>query len=69
MINFENLINNVLAFPRVFRSALDVRANDINDEIKIAASYEIKNFVTNDDLKPDFIILSALNKDAAPAVC
>jgi hypothetical protein len=37
--------------------------------MKIAASFEITNFVTNDDLKPDYIITSALNKDAEPAVC
>nr|AGM32512.1 malate dehydrogenase [Coptotermes formosanus] len=66
--DFPNQINNVLAFPGVFRGALDVRASDINDEMKIAAAYAIANFVTDADLKPDYIISSALNKDVAPAV-
>jgi malate dehydrogenase (oxaloacetate-decarboxylating) len=66
--DFPNQINNVLAFPGVFRGALDVRASDINDEMKIAAAYAIANFVTDADLKPDYIIPSALNKDVAPAV-
>jgi malate dehydrogenase (oxaloacetate-decarboxylating) len=66
--DFPNQINNVLAFPGVFRGALDVRASDINDEMKIAAAYAIANFVIDSDLKPDYIIPSVLNKDVAPEV-
>ncbi len=66
--DFPNQINNVLAFPGIFRGALDVRASQINDEMKIAASLAIANFVTDKDLSADYIIPSALNKDVAAAV-
>lgn len=66
--DFPNQINNVLAFPGIFRGALDVRASDINDEMKIAAAYAIASFVTDDKLNPDFIIPSALDKNVALAV-
>ncbi|MGC7323130.1 malic enzyme-like NAD(P)-binding protein, partial [Mycobacteroides abscessus subsp. massiliense] len=51
--DFPNQINNVLAFPGIFRGALDVRASDINDEMKIAAAYAIASFVTDDKLAAD----------------
>ncbi|OGO89062.1 MAG: malate dehydrogenase [Clostridiales bacterium GWF2_36_10] len=66
--DFPNQINNVLAFPGIFRGALDVRASDINDEMKIAAAYAIASFVTDDKLSADYIIPSALDKNVATAV-
>ena len=66
--DFPNQINNVLAFPGIFRGALDVRASDINDEMKIAAAYAIAGFVTDDKLAPDYIIPSALDRNVASAV-
>nr|WP_319489514.1 malic enzyme-like NAD(P)-binding protein [uncultured Caproiciproducens sp.] len=66
--DFPNQINNVLAFPGIFRGALDVRASDINDEMKIAAAYAIAGFVTDDKLAPDYIIPSALDRNVAAAV-
>ncbi|NLG92160.1 MAG: NAD-dependent malic enzyme [Clostridiales bacterium] len=66
--DFPNQINNVLAFPGIFRGALDVRASDINDEMKIAAAYAIAGFVTDDKLSADYIIPSALDRNVASAV-
>ncbi|MBQ6659838.1 MAG: NADP-dependent malic enzyme [Lachnospiraceae bacterium] len=66
--DFPNQINNVLAFPGIFRGALDVRARDINDEMKIAAARAIASFVTDDKLSADYIIPSALDKTVAQAV-
>lgn len=66
--DFPNQINNVLAFPGIFRGALDVRASEINDEMKIAAAKAIASFVTDDLLSADYIIPSALDKNVASAV-
>lgn len=66
--DFPNQINNVLAFPGIFRGAFDVRARDINDEMKIAAAYAIANFVSPEELNADFIVPSALDKNVAGAV-
>lgn len=66
--DFPNQINNVLAFPGIFRGALDVRASDINDEMKIAAAKAIASFVTDDKLCAEYIIPSALDKSVAQAV-
>ncbi len=66
--DFPNQINNVLAFPGIFRGALDVRASDINDEMKIAAAKAIAAFVTDDKLNADYIIPSPLDKTVAQAV-
>ena len=66
--NFPNQINNVLAFPGIFRGALDVRASDINDAMKIAAAKAIAGFVTDDKLSADYIIPSALDKTVAQTV-
>ena len=60
--DFPNQINNVLAFPGIFRGALDVRASDINDEMKIAAAYAIAGIIEDGELSPDYIIPSALDK-------
>ena len=66
--DYPNQINNVLAFPGIFRGALDVRASDINDAMKIAAAKAIASFVTEDKLAPDYIIPSVLDKSVAQAV-
>ena len=66
--DFPNQINNVLAFPGIFRGALDVRASEINDEMKIAAAKAIASFVTDDLLSADYIIPSVLYKNVATAV-
>lgn len=66
--DFPNQINNVLAFPGIFRGALDVRASEINDEMKIAAAKAIASFVTDDLLSADYIIPSALDKNVATVV-
>ena len=66
--DFPNQINNVLVFPGIFRGALDVRAKEINDEMKIAAAYAIAGLVKEDELCPEFIIPNPLNKEVAPAV-
>ena len=66
--DFKNQINNVLAFPGIFRGALDVRASDINEEMKIAAAYAIANYVKEQELSPDYIIPSALDKGVSKAV-
>ncbi len=66
--DFDNQINNVLAFPGIFRGALDVRARDINDEMKMAASYAIASLVAEDELKPGYIIPQAFDKRVGPAV-
>ena len=66
--DFANQINNVLAFPGIFRGALDVRASDINDEMKIAAARAIADAVTDDQLCAEYIIPSALDKSVAQKV-
>lgn len=66
--DFPNQINNVLAFPGIFRGALDVRASDINEEMKIAASHAIAACVTDEMLSPDCIIPSALDRSVAVKV-
>jgi len=66
--DFPNQINNVLAFPGIFRGALDARASDINDEMKIAAAYAIANCVPEHELNADYIIPSALDKRVSAAV-
>ena len=66
--DFDNQINNVLAFPGIFRGALDVRASDINDEMKMAASRAIAALVSDDELSPSYIIPHAFDKRVGPAV-
>lgn len=68
--DFANQINNVLAFPGIFRGAFDVRASDINDEMKIAAAYALAGLISDAELKPDYIIPAAFDpriKDAVAA--
>lgn len=66
--DFPNQINNVLAFPGIFRGALDVRAKDINDEMKVAAAYAIAGLIDEKELTPDYIIPNPFDKRVAKAV-
>lgn len=66
--DYPNQINNVLAFPGIFRGALDVRASQINEEMKKAAVYAIADLIEEDELSEDYIIVSALDKRVVPAV-
>ena len=66
--DYPNQINNVLAFPGVFRGALDVRASAITEEMKLAAAQAIAAVVKPDELEPDYVIPSVFNRDVAPAV-
>ena len=59
--DFPNQINNVLAFPGIFRGAFDVRASDINDDMKLAAAYALAGLVAEDELSPDYIIVPAFD--------
>ena len=66
--DFPNQINNVLAFPGIFRGAFDVRAKEINDEMKLAASEALANLITDEELSPEYIIPKAFDKRGGPAV-
>ena len=66
--DFPNQINNVLAFPGIFRGTLDVRARDINDEMKVAAAYAIAGLVDEKELSEDYIIPTPFDKRVAKAV-
>ncbi len=66
--DFPNQINNVLAFPGVFRGALDVRATDINEEMKIAAAYAIAEIIQEGELAPDYVIPDPFDKRVAENV-
>ena len=66
--DFPNQINNVLAFPGIFRGALDCRARCINEEMKVATSFALASLIPDDQLTADNIIISALNKQVAPVV-
>ena len=66
--DFPNQVNNVLAFPGVFRGTFDVRARDINDAMKIAAADALSNLITDEELSPDYIIPKAFDKRVGPAV-
>jgi len=66
--DYKNQINNVLAFPGIFRGALDVRASDINEEMKMAASYAIAQLVSDEERCADYIMPKAFDKRVGPAV-
>ncbi|OQA15524.1 MAG: NAD-dependent malic enzyme [Firmicutes bacterium ADurb.Bin356] len=66
--DYPNQINNVLAFPGIFRGAFDVRASDINDEMKLAASCALAALVKADELSKDYIVPRAFDKAVGPAV-
>ena len=66
--DYPNQINNVLAFPGIFRGALDVRARDINDEMKVAAAKAIAGLVSDEELNAEYIIPNAFDKRVGKAV-
>ena len=66
--DFPNQINNVLAFPGIFRGAFDVRAKDINDEMKLAAAKALADLITDEELNEDYIIPKAFDKRVGKAV-
>ncbi|NJE73471.1 NADP-dependent malic enzyme [Pseudoflavonifractor sp. SW1122] len=66
--DFPNQINNVLAFPGVFRGAFDVRASDINEEMKLAAARALAQLVSDEELTPDYIIPAPFDQRVCPAV-
>lgn len=66
--DFPNQINNVLAFPGIFRGTFDVRASDINEAMKVAASHALADLVEPDKLGPDYIIPAAFDPRVGPAV-
>ena len=66
--DFPNQINNVLCFPGIFRGALDVRAKDINDEMKVAAAYAIAELVSDQDLNAEYILPAAFDERVKDAV-
>ena len=66
--DYPNQINNVLAFPGIFRGTFDVRASDINEAMKVAASHALAELVESDKLSPDYIIPAAFDPRVGPAV-
>ncbi len=66
--DFKNQINNVMAFPGIFRGALDVRASQINDEMKLAAAFALAGLVSDSELTADFILPAAFDPRVAPTV-
>ncbi len=66
--DFPNQVNNVLAFPGIFRGALDVRASDINDAMKLAAADAIASLVSDEELNPDYILPDAFDNRVGPTV-
>ncbi len=66
--DYPNQINNVLAFPGIFRGTFDVRASDINEEMKMAAAEALANLISEDELNEDYIIPAAFDSRVGPAV-
>lgn len=66
--DYPNQINNVLAFPGIFRGALDVRASEVNEEMKLAAAYAISGLVSPEELSADYILPRAFDPRVGPAV-
>ena len=66
--DFPNQINNVLAFPGIFRGTFDVRASDINEEMKMAAAKALADLISDEELSADYIIPAAFDKRVGPAV-
>lgn len=66
--DFPNQVNNVLAFPGIFRGAFDVRASDINEQMKMAAAQALANLITTEELNADYIIPAAFDSRVGPAV-
>jgi len=66
--DFPNQVNNVLAFPGIFRGTFDVRASDVNEEMKMAAAMAIAGLISDEELNPDYIIPAAFDERVGPAV-
>lgn len=66
--DYPNQVNNVLAFPGIFRGALDVQATNINEEMKLAAVYAIANLIADDEVHADYVIPKPFDKRVAPHV-
>ena len=66
--DYPNQINNVLAFPGIFRGTFDVRASDINEEMKVAAAKALAGLISDDELSEDYIIPAAFDERVGPAV-
>ena len=66
--DYPNQINNVLAFPGIFRGTFDVRASDINEEMKVAAANAIAGLISDEELSADYIIPKAFDPRVGPAV-
>ena len=66
--DFPNQVNNVLAFPGIFRGAFDVRASDINDEMKLAAARAIADLISDEELSADYILPKAFDPRVGRAV-
>jgi len=66
--DFPNQVNNVLAFPGIFKGALSVRASEINEEMKLAAAKAIAGLVADDELSPDYILPAAFDERVGEAV-
>ena len=66
--DFPNQINNVLAFPGIFRGALDVRATDINEEMKVAAAKAIASLISDEELNPEYVIPSPFDERVGKTV-
>ena len=66
--DYPNQINNVLAFPGVFRGALDVRAREITEQMELDAAHALAAVVKPDELAADYIVPSVFNRDVTPAV-
>ncbi|MEH7455635.1 NADP-dependent malic enzyme [Bacillus sp. JJ1127] len=66
--DYANQVNNVLAFPGIFRGALDVRATDVTEEMKLAAAYGIANIITDEERNENYVIPNPLDKRVVPSV-
>ena len=66
--DYPNQVNNVLAFPGIFRGAFDVRASDINEEMKIAAAHALASLVSDEELNEDYILPKAMDSRVREAV-
>ncbi|MBP3305869.1 MAG: NAD-dependent malic enzyme, partial [Oscillospiraceae bacterium] len=66
--DYPNQINNVLAFPGIFRGAFDVRASDINEEMKVAAAEALAGLISDDELNENYIIPAAFDERVGPTV-
>jgi malate dehydrogenase (oxaloacetate-decarboxylating) len=66
--DFPNQVNNVLCFPGIFRGALDVRAREINEEMKIAAAHAIADLITPEELNDEYVIVDVFDSRVAPTI-